>query len=268
LLRDAGTDTIVHLHADIACCEAAERLGVPVRIGPRQNGITGKLTDAISCRKRDGSRHEASYNFDFLRRIGVDEPAELRVELPIGDGWAAGLERKLPFAFGTVPYAVVHPCACDHKPKWALARFSELADWLWREKGLRVVLVGLSRLDNRFREVFHNGFKEGFTIDLLNRTSLTELAALLHHSRILVSNDSGPVHLAVAVGCPVVSLFGQADAVHGPTRWQPISKNSRTVVTPARRRPWETPYRYGARGFEAITVKEVQVAVEKVLAGR
>jgi len=59
-------------------------------------------------------------------------------------------------------------------------------------------------------------------LNLAGRLSVAELAALLRRCRCLLSNDSGPVHIAAAVGIPVVDLFGRNQAGLSPQRWGPL----------------------------------------------
>jgi ADP-heptose:LPS heptosyltransferase len=67
--------------------------------------------------------------------------------------------------------------------------------------------------------------------DLVGRTSLRQLAALLARSRLLVTGDTGPMHLAVAVGTPTLALFGPADPRRtGPYGWTESPASRHTVV--------------------------------------
>ena len=63
---------------------------------------------------------------------------------------------------------------------------------------------------------------------------LSEIAALLSLARALVGNDSGPTHLAAAVGCPTVALFGPTD----PALWAPLGAHVRAIAGPAGGAPW------------------------------
>ena len=68
--------------------------------------------------------------------------------------------------------------------------------------------------------------------DLVGRLTLRQLAALLQHARLLVSNDSGPVHLAAAMGTPTVVLFGTSDPATGPARWGPWGQGHTVICQP------------------------------------
>src|SRR5207249_104706 len=61
-------------------------------------------------------------------------------------------------------------------------------------------------------------------IDATGKTSVGQLAALLKWCQLLISNDSGPVHIAVAMGVPVVDIFGRNQAGLSPLRWGPLGE--------------------------------------------
>jgi len=87
-------------------------------------------------------------------------------------------------------------------------------------------------------------------VNLVGRVSLRQLAAVLRRARCLVSNDSGPVHLAAAVGTPAVVLFGTPTAAAGPRRWGPWGLNHTVISQPS---------------MEAISVADVLTAVQHTL---
>ena len=94
--------------------------------------------------------------------------------------------------------------------------------------------------------------------DLSGRLSLGMLGALLKRSALLVSNDSGPVHIATAVGTPVVSIFGRYEAGLGPQRWQPLGKKARVVAKDVSHIP-EAKRKFTY--IDEIAVEEVYAAV-------
>lgn len=86
-------------------------------------------------------------------------------------------------------------------------------------------------------------------MNLIGRLSLKELAACLRRTRVVITNDSGPMHLAAAVGTPVVALFGTEDAGSHPRRWGPWGSGHTVIHKP----------------LEEITVEEVLAAVQRYL---
>jgi ADP-heptose:LPS heptosyltransferase len=66
-------------------------------------------------------------------------------------------------------------------------------------------------------------------VDLAGETSVSQLASVLKRCSLFISNDSGPVHLASAVGTPVVSIFGRSQQGLSPKRWSPLGGKSRIL---------------------------------------
>jgi heptosyltransferase-2 len=105
--------------------------------------------------------------------------------------------------------------------QWPPERFAELAAALWRTRGLATVVVGAggdAAASGELREALAHlpGGRPASTalVDLVSRTDLATLAAVLERARAVVANDSGAMHLAGAVGTPVVAIFGATNEHH------------------------------------------------------
>lgn len=122
-----------------------------------------------------------------------------------------------------VPLVVVHPGATDPRRRWPAERFAEVAARLV-DAGARVVVVGDSsdvplaeRIVQPAREAARGGATDEQLRSLAGRLTLSELVGLLSVSDAFLGNDSGPRHLAQAVGCPTVSIFWAGNVINaGP----------------------------------------------------
>jgi ADP-heptose:LPS heptosyltransferase len=102
-------------------------------------------------------------------------------------------------------------------------------------------------------------------MNLAGKTDLAELGWLFRHAAVVVTNDSGPSHLAAAVGCPLVTLFGRTAPMYGPTRWRPLSERAVVIAPSVSRKLFEGRDAHWRRSFAAITVDEVVAAVRKAM---
>lgn len=104
------------------------------------------------------------------------------------------------------PYAVLNPGSNEYGRRWPLAHYIELAGRL-NAKGLRVVFAG--KADERASEEMIAGAADGdAVVDLTGRTDLPGLFDLMKHARLVVSNDTGPAHVAIGLGAPTVVIVG------------------------------------------------------------
>ncbi|WP_367160695.1 glycosyltransferase family 9 protein [Kozakia baliensis] len=140
--------------------------------------------------------HTFARQRDQLRRAGI---------APVDDWNLDWLARGGPVL--EEPYAVLVPGAAPHRPakRWPVARFAELAQWL-EARGLRPVIVG-SGADRELAAAIARDAPGA--VDLTGKTDLLALAAVLARASLAVGNDTGPMHLAAALGCRAVVLFSQ-----------------------------------------------------------
>jgi heptosyltransferase-1 len=160
------------------------------------------------------------------------------------------------------PLAVLHPGARWPTKLWPAAHWARLAAWLVRDQGFQVVLTGSPGDRDLAAEIVAQA--EVPLLNLAGRTSLAELAALVGKARIAVTTDTGPMHLACALGTPVVALFGPT----APWRTGPFGQGHELVrlalpCSPCFRRHCPEP-----RCLTELTVAGAQAAVEKILVRR
>ncbi len=192
----------------------ALRLGAHRRIGYARNCRSWLLHPAIAPPAPGAlPGHESFYYLELLRLAGLisalpaDEPARLRVPLHPDATRVESWRRELAPA----PVIALHAGATNHPAKrWPPQRFAELAGALAR-RSASVVLIGGPAERELARQLRMLAPHPEQVKNLTGETSLQDLAALLAAADLLVANDSGPMHVAGAVGTPVVALFGPTD---------------------------------------------------------
>lgn len=171
--------------------------------------------------RRVSVAHMVEHYLDFAGALGLANP-QARFELP-NDGHAVASAERWVREFGAAPIAL-HIGATKPANRWPLDRWRQLAARLADGYGDVVCFTG-GPAEREAAEELQRSVPSAKC--LAGRTSLLELAELLRRSRLLISCDSGPMHLAGAVGCPVVALFGAADE----RRTGPYGEAARVVRT-------------------------------------
>lgn len=142
----------------------------------------------------------------FASALGIpDAPPQWSMPIdPVYDEWAQNRFRSLK------PYVVICPSASNPERNWLPERYAETADIL-SKRGYRVVLCGS---DHPIERALANQVLElskSELTDLVGKTNLKQLLALLKHAELVISPDTGPAHMAVTVGTPVVGLYAHSN---------------------------------------------------------
>jgi ADP-heptose:LPS heptosyltransferase len=148
----------------------------------------------------------------------------LRLRLPASSRERA--ERLLAPAAGSLCIGV-HASGGRLVKQWHGGRFAEVATALGREYGATIVLTGTSHDAGIVGEVEAAVPAGVRVLNLCGRADLLDLAAVIERLAVFISGDTGPMHLAAAVGTPLVALFGPSD----PVRYAPRTATSRVVRT-------------------------------------
>lgn len=216
LLRSHRFDLVVDLQGLFRSGFLALAAGAPVRIG---FGSAREFAWAFYSDRvypPTGDSHAVDRNYLFARRLGFDH-VPIEFHLPVRASARASIRVKLQQQ-GLRPgesYALMAPGTRWETKIWPGEHFAEVGRRLQREHGLRVVLAGMDSevsMARRVAELAGDG-----TINLAGQTTLAELIALVDEAALAVMHDSGPMHLAMALGRPFVAVYGPTSPVRtGP----------------------------------------------------
>lgn len=190
--------------------------GIPLRSGyDRKWGFL--LNRKTKDTKEQGLKHEVDYNLELLKTIGIEaDTADVRFPLDIKNEDFPD-NRLAESGISDNNFIAIHPWSSNPEKEIGIDRFRDLCARLPREKAYRLVLIG-----GREEAVRSGEFCRGLpVIDLTGKTNLLELAGLLKRSRLLVTVDSGPMHLAAALGITVVAIFRRNPPGVSARRWGP-----------------------------------------------
>jgi len=194
---------------------------IPLRIGYKRDGRGLLLTHAIAVpQKSEIPRHQSFYYLEMLRRAGLmaQLPPEALIRL---DGAQAAREAGLSrFAARgmTGPVVGVSPgAAYGNAKRWLPERFAETASAIAGRLGASVALFG-SAGERALCEVVRGMISPAHCRNLAGETTLAEFIDLAAACRLILTNDSGAMHIASALGVPTVTVFGATDdEATGPT---------------------------------------------------
>ncbi len=227
-LRRHAFDLVIHLHATNRVHLAAWIAQIPVRIGWRRK-CAWTLTQSLADFKKEGRMHEAEYNFELLKLIGVERPKSLIPFFPVSERSRVSLEELLK-SLGVSserPWVVFNPSASCPSKIWPAEKFGALAQKIRGTWPVELLSIGSRR--DRLQNQRMQEFSKFRIHDLSGLLTLGMLGALFDRAALLVSNDSGPVHIASARRTPVISIFGRKQAGLSPERWRPLGEKHQVV---------------------------------------
>ena len=187
---------------------------IPLRIGYARDGRSLLLDEAIEPPVPAAYGHEVYYYLQLLFRAGIiDSPRPVHgIRLHLTDAEKQWATRKMDtlglggprFIVGFAPGAAFGPAK-----RWLPERFAALGDRLIGALNADVLIFG-SAAERPLAEEIAGVMKHTPAV-AAGETSLRQLLALMARCRLMVTNDSGPMHLAAAMGVPLVAIFGSTD---------------------------------------------------------
>jgi heptosyltransferase II len=244
-VRCKDFDCIFIFHTKKRNMLASFLLGIPVRIGYKSDKFGFLLTHPLKDVRHLGHKHEAQYCLDVLKKVGIED-SQADFFIPTNkeaEEWANQWLASNHISSGEV--IAIHAGSSDAAKCWASDKFAELINSLNVRYQFKLVLIGSPDTYVRSQEIIQ--LCKVKPLDLTGKTTLTQTISLLRRCRLLVSNDSGPVHIGAAIGIDVLSLFMRNDPGLNPERWKPLSEKSNYLFSP-----------------QGLKVEEVLDAIEQI----
>ena len=237
---------------------------VPRRVGYRTDGRGLLLTQVVARSSRSAECHQVFQYLELVRALGADGEAIPRLAVGVEAERAADrLLQDLGVETGEACVAVNPGSVYGSAKRWPAERFAAVADALADSHRARILLIGSAKERDVLEAVAER--MRWPPIRLGGRTDLAALAAVLKRARLLLSNDTGAMHVAAAVGTPVLAVFGPTDA----DATGPLGPDSRVVREPMPCSPCllrECPIDH--RCMVAVGIAQVLHAAEELLATR
>ncbi len=259
-IRKNKYDLVIDFRGDIRNALLIAYLGgIKYRIGNDRRGGEYLLTHCLP----DVYKHEVDFNLGLLSLIGIEgKNPDFTIEIPeeVKKSIKKILKQKKIKKNDLV--VGIHPGANWSFRRWPKECFAELANKLIEQKKAKIVIIGGKKEKSLADQVIKMINKKENVVNMIGKTDLIELMALLENLDFLVGNDSGPIHLAKIVKTPVVALLGPGDSI----RFCPYGQENKIIYKKMSCSPcsqskciFSSP-----RCMKAIKVSEVLEAIEKI----
>ncbi|WP_455223485.1 glycosyltransferase family 9 protein [Kaarinaea lacus] len=213
-LRGRNFDALLHMQMSLRSSVVNRLVSAPIRVGfdrTRAKDLQWLFNNTQIPAHNE--QHVMDSFFGFAEALGIKE-RELRWDIPIPEADLQQAEKLLP---GDEPTLVISPCSSMSYRNWHSDGYAAVSDYAVNQYGLRVVLTGgPSIIELEMGQDIETKCTFPIT-NLIGKTSLKQLLAILDKAMVAVSPDSGPAHMATAVGTPVIGLY----ACTNPDRARP-----------------------------------------------
>ena len=199
------------------------RAAIPTRVGQARRLYSFRYTKRVPIRTESGDTHShwTDVQMDYARALEVTpEPEDYRVDIKLTEADEAEADRLLAQTVGSQPFVIFHSARgiTAHAPHWPSEHFSAIGDALGDAFAAPVVLTGGSNEAVLVAQTAKRMRSRSF--DVAGKTTLRGFAALARRALVVVALDSGPMHIAAAVGARTVGIFALRTDL--PDRWRPL----------------------------------------------
>jgi ADP-heptose:LPS heptosyltransferase len=205
-LREQHYDLVVILHSnDPEAVPLAWATRAPYLIGSGTSRSAAFLSQGIVC--RDGNRHAIEQRLDLVRAVGADT-ADRRMDFFLPADWEAKARGKLAVFFGSEfqPLVGLHPTGSGRYKWWPADYFVDLGNRLFDRYGCRFILFS-SKAEAPAAEAIASRLKAP-VLNTMGRFDLASTGGLIRSCSLFIANDSGPLHMALALRVPTLALIG------------------------------------------------------------
>lgn len=213
-LRKRRFDTVISFHRSMSRMLLAALAGIPYRIGYYTRKRSWLLTETVALPKIPP--HRVEYFLNITRAAGIDtDHKHYDFFVPEGSLVRADeILRQSGIGAGE-EFFIINPGGNWPPKRWPKERYAQLCQSLKARYGKKILVTGAEKDIPLAEDIIR--MSKGCAISICGKTTLKELAAIIKRARLLVSNDSGPMHIAVSQKTPTIAVFGPTSpAITGP----------------------------------------------------
>ena len=233
--------------------------GASFRIGYPLNGSGFLLTTKVDLKNL--YKHQIETSLDAVRVIGVDtlDKRPFLVISPEAERYAEDFFMSENISSSDLVVGI-HPGGFKDYTHWRREGYAKVADTLISNLGAKVILFG-GNLDKEVLSSILKLMRYTPTIPH-SELNLSQLAAFIKRCNIFVGNNSGPIHIAAALGVPVVAIFGNIHPLDSENKWAPYGEGHIIVRRQMDCLDCHPGHCYNHRCIEMVTVEDVLSAIE------
>lgn len=229
IIRQKQFDTVIVGYPTLRLAWLMFSARIPVRVATGYRYYSFLFNRRVFEHRKDAKRHEVEYNLNLLKQVGctATDPPAFFMHIP--DEAERNVEELLA-SLGIVPGTerlIVHPGSGGSAREWPARNFGEVAARISNTRNIQVVVTGAAGEEAKAGEVLKEA--GGRAVSVAGKLGIKELAALLRSASLFMGNSTGPIHIAAAVGTPVVGLYPQIVPM-SPRRWGPYTMRKRVLV--------------------------------------
>ncbi len=262
-------DVLLHMQMSLRASLASLLVPAKVRLGfdkQRANDLQWLFTNKRITHKP--KQHVIDSFFGFLEALGINDRI-LEWNIPIPASAVNNIESLLP----KKPFMVISPCSSMDYRNWSPEGYAAIADFAYEKYALATVLTGgPTEIERDYADDICS-LCNSKPLNLVGKTSLKELLAILSRAELMIAPDSGPAHMATAVGTVVIGLY----AATNPDRARPylnpelvINRYPEAVYAkygkPVEQVPWGCRVRDPGT-MARIGVEDVKTMMDRFIAG-
>jgi lipopolysaccharide heptosyltransferase II len=218
LIRANRYDVAFILHRSFGSVLMATIAGIPIRVGLNTEVRGFLLTHKT---RLDRTRHRMDNNLALLELMGEKVTTRIPEYFPLDE--ISDIVRKAENFKGSSPLVVINPNGVWETKRWHADKFRILVEQLIRRYNVRIIVIG-GKGDEQRGEIVSQGNPE--VLDLTSQTSVDDLYRICKMSQLVITNDSGPMHIAACADVPIIAIFGPTN----PKRCGPRNGQNQIVT--------------------------------------
>ncbi len=270
IIKDQKYDVVFHTHPRFRIALITWLAGIPRRVGTGYRWYSFMFNNKVYEHRKNATYHELEYNLHLLKTIGcsieysnifpiltLDNKEIEKVSLVLNE---LGVKKDNKIV-------ILHPGSGRSSRDWSKKNFGILGKHLTGIKDVKVLITGGKNEEQLVNDV--RTYAGNSAIPIVNRFTLKEYAALVKSATLFISNSTGPIHIAAAVGTMVIGLYPQAKNLSA-ARWGPYT-NKKIIFTPIGKdlncKKCFHSKNSNCECMDSITVDEVFLSAKKYLLG-